>query len=268
MELLTIQGQPASILGLAGQSIDDADAVLLAFTAGINYFFFYNSESENFLGGLKSLLATKREQVLVTTGSESRDLKSLHHYLDSVRHDLNIDQPDIFFLEYVSPADDIKQIQVVLDELRLWQNSGFVRYVGVTTHNRTIALEIIQRHQCDVLMHRYNMAHRKAEEQVLPEAQKANIPLVAFTCTRWGTLLQGHPYWQGKLPTAADCYRYALNNSAVRLALTAPKTKQELVENLSVLHSPQLSNQEIAQWQEYGDLIYGNGQDAFDTQWI
>ncbi|QIR35460.1 aldo/keto reductase [Tolypothrix sp. PCC 7910] len=267
MELVTIQGQPASILGLAGQSIDDA-TISLAFTAGINYFFFYNLESKNFLGGLKSLLARNREQVLVATGSESRDLQSLRNYFDSVRHCLNSDRVDIFFLEYVSPADDMKQVQVLLDELRLWKDSGVVRYVGVTTHNRAIALEMIEHHRCDVLMHRYNMAHRKVEANVLPEAKRANVPLVAFTCTRWGTLLKGHPHWHGKLPTAADCYRYALNNSAVRLALTAPKTRQELEENLAVLHSPQLSNQEIAQWQEYGDLIYGNGQDAFDTQWI
>ncbi|MDZ8068977.1 MAG: hypothetical protein RMY64_25635 [Nostoc sp. DedQUE08] len=74
MELLTLQGQPASVLGLAGQSIDAA-TVLLAFEAGINYFFFYNLESENFLDGLKSLLVTKREQVLVATGSENRDIQ-------------------------------------------------------------------------------------------------------------------------------------------------------------------------------------------------
>ncbi|MDZ7962724.1 MAG: aldo/keto reductase [Aulosira sp. DedQUE10] len=267
MELVTIQRQPASILGLAGQSIDAA-TVLLAFTAGINYFFFYNLESENFLGGLKSLLVAQREQVLVATGSENRDIQSLRNYLDSVRHCLNVDQVDVFFIEYVSPADDMSQVQVVLDELRLWKDSGVVRYVGVTTHNRAIALEMIERHQCDVLMHRYNMAHRKAQEDVLPSAQRASVPVVAFTCTRWGTLLKGHPHWHGKLPMAADCYRYALNNSAVRLALTAPKTRQQLQENLSVLHSPQLSKQEVAHWQEYGDLIYGNGQDSFDTQWI
>ena len=175
MELSTLQGQPASILGLAGQSID-AVTVLLAFAEGINYFFFYNLESENFLGGLKSLLLTNREQVLVATGSEDRDISSLRHYLDSVRHRLDVDRVDVFFAEYVSPADDMTQVQVLLDELRLWKDSGVVRYVGVTTHNRAIALEMIEHHQCDVLMHCYNMAHRKAEEDVLPAAQKVGIP--------------------------------------------------------------------------------------------
>jgi aryl-alcohol dehydrogenase-like predicted oxidoreductase len=267
VELSTLLGQPASILGLAGQSIDAA-TVLLAFEARINYFFFYNLESENFLDGLKSLLVTKREQVLVATGSENRDIQSLRLYLDSVRHRLDVEQVDVFFIEYVSPADDMTQVQVLLDELYSWKDFGLVRYVGVTTHNRAIALEMIERHHCDVLMHRYNMAHRKAEQNVLPAAQKAGIPVVAFTCTRWGTLLKGHHNWQLQPPTAADCYRYTLNHPGVRLALTAPKTRQQLEENLSVLNSPQISKQEVAKWQEYGDLIYGNGQDAFDTQWV
>lgn len=268
MDLKTQAGQKAGILGLAGQQQKDTAIVTAAFEAGINYFFFYNLKSENFLDGLKHLLAAKREQVLVATGSENRDISSLRHYLNSVRHRLDIDGVDVFFAEYVSPGDDMNQVQAVLDEFRSWKDSGLVRYVGVTTHNRPIALELIEQGAYDVLMHRYNMAHRKAEEDVLPAAQKANIPVVAFTCTRWGSLLQGHLNWQGKPPTAADCYRYVLRHPAIHLALTAPKTKQQLEENLSILHAPPLSPQEVAQWQEYGNLVYGTGQDTFDTQWI
>ncbi|MBW4564976.1 MAG: aldo/keto reductase [Mojavia pulchra JT2-VF2] len=160
------------------------------------------------------------------------------------------------------------KVQAVLDELHSWKDKKIVRYVGVTTHNRPIAKQLIEAHQCEVLMHRYNMAHRKAEEDVLPYACVAGVPVVAFTCTRWGSLLKGHPNWQQQPPLATDCYRYALTHPAVRLALTAPKSRQQLQENLSVLHSAQLSTQEVTHWQEYGDLIYGNGQDSFDTQWI
>ncbi|OUL24904.1 aldo/keto reductase [Nostoc sp. 106C] len=260
-------GQKASILGLAAQPQLDVNSVSMAFAAGINYFFFYSLEYNNFLNGLKPLLAEKREQVLVATGSENRDINSLRRYLDSVRHRLDVDSVDVFFVEYVFPGDDSKQVQAVLEELRSQQEKGLVRYVGVTTHNRPIALEMIERNQCDVLMHRYNMAHRKAEEDVLPNANQAGIPVVAFTCTRWGSLLAKHPNWQLQPPTAADCYRYVLRHPAVSLALTAPKTKEQLEENLRVLDALPLSPEEVAHWQEYGDLIYGTGQDAFDTQW-
>lgn len=117
-------------------------------------------------------------------------------------------------------------------------------------------------------MHRYNMAHRKAEEKVFPAAIQAKIPVVAFTCTRWGSLLKGHSNWQYQPPTAADCYRYALHNQAISARLMAPQSLQQLTENLSVLNAPFFSRTEVAHWQKYGDLIYGTGQDSFETQWI
>ncbi len=141
VELVTRAGQKASILGLAGQQQRDTETVAVAFEAGINYFFFYNLKSDNFLDGLKLLLAAKREQILVATGSENRDISSLRRYLDACRHRLNVDGADVFFAEYISPSDDMNQVQAVLDELRSWKEKGLVRYVGVTTHNRPIALE-------------------------------------------------------------------------------------------------------------------------------
>lgn len=261
MHLETLNGQPASILGLAGHQAMDASCVALAFEAGVNYFFFYEFSHENLLSGLKPVAATHREQVLIATGSEERDLGILWQYLD-------VDVVDVFFVEYATPSDDVAQLWAVLDELRVWKERGLIRYVGATTHNRAIALELIKSARIDVLMHRYNMAHRKAEEQVFPMAQQAGIPVIAFTCTRWGQLLQGHPNWQGEIPTAADCYRYALHQKAVHLALTAPKTPAQLKENLSVLHAPELTAEAIARWQDYGALVYGDGQDAFETKWV
>jgi aryl-alcohol dehydrogenase-like predicted oxidoreductase len=154
----------------------DAACIATAFEAGINYFFFYDFTNEKFLAGLRSLLATKREQVLVATGSQERDLNWVRHDFDSVRQQLNIDVVDAFFVEYIYPSEDMQQVEAVLSQLQLWQQKGFVRYVGITTHNRPIALDLIERGKCKLLMHRYNMAHRKAEENVLPSAQIAGIP--------------------------------------------------------------------------------------------
>lgn len=267
MNLVTQQGDSSSILGLAAYPQTDAACVNAAFDLGINYFFFYNFNCESFLDGLKAILAVQREKILVASGSESRNLNSLRHYLEQVRQYLKIDMVDVFFSEYVSPRDDLNQVRAMLDEFRVWKEKGLIRYVGATTHNRSIALELIQSQACDILMHRYNMAHRKAEEDVFPAAMQVKIPIVAFTCTRWGSLLKGHPLWQHQPPTAADCYRYALHNQAVSLALSAPQSLQQLTENLSVLNAPSLVPTEITHWQKYGDLIYGTGQDSFETQW-
>jgi aryl-alcohol dehydrogenase-like predicted oxidoreductase len=268
MHLETLNGQPASLLGLAGSQDMDTSCAAVAFEAGVNYFFFYDVSHENLLNGLKPIVATHREQVLIATGSEQRDKGRLRQYLEQVRRYLDVDVVDVFFAEYVTPHEDVAQIWAVLDELWDSKERALIRYVGATTHNRASALDLIKSDRTEVLMHRYNMAHRKAEEQVFPMAQQAGIPVVAFTCTRWGQLLRGHPNWLREIPTAADCYRYALHQKAVHLALTAPQTQAQLEENLSVLHASELTPEAVVRWQEYGALVYGDGQDAFETRWL
>ena len=156
----------------------DNSCAALAFEAGVNYFFFYDLSHENLLKGLKPIVASQREQVLVATGSSDRNVGRLQQYLDRVRRYLDIDVVDVFFAEYVNPSDDIAQIGAILEELWAWKEKGLIRYVGATTHNRAIALDLINSGKCEVLMHRYNMAHRKAKEQVFPMAQQAGIPVM------------------------------------------------------------------------------------------
>ena len=50
----------------------------------------------------------------------------------------------------------------VLDELRQWKTGGLIRFVGATAHDRSLARRLAADPRVDVLMHRFNMAHRKA----------------------------------------------------------------------------------------------------------
>ncbi len=113
--------------------------------------------------------------------------------------------------------------------------------------------------------------HREgAEEKVFPAALKAGVPVTAFTCTRWGSLLKRPPAWDpGRpVPAAADCYRFVLRHPAVRIALTAPATVRQLYDNLSVLRDgPDLSPEQYRAWEEYGRLVHGDGKGAFETRW-
>ncbi len=268
MPITTLDGTPVTILGLGNHPQMDSNCVPIAWEAGINYFFFYNLTDTNLLDELKSLLSRHREKLVVTTGTSARSLTGLRKYLEQVRCQLDTEVVDIFFAEYISPSDHLEQVQTVIAELQRWKEAGWIRYVGATTHNRSVAVELMESQLGEILMHRYNMAHRKAEAQVLPLARQKEIPVVAFTCTRWGSLLKGHPDWHRKTPTAAECYRFALKHPAIHLALTAPPTPAELEENLEVLQASPMTGEEIEHWQEYGDLIYGNGRDDFETQWL
>ncbi|MDX2213570.1 MAG: aldo/keto reductase [Oculatellaceae cyanobacterium bins.114] len=268
MELMTLNQTPVSCLGLASQYLKESACVSAAFEAGMNYFFSYGLPSRVFLDELKPLLVTQRDSLFVALGSEKRDRKGLNHTLDQIRHTLNIDVIDAFFAEYISPDDELDEIQRLTDELYDWKSKGYIRYVGMSSHSRAIALNLIHLGQCDVLMQRYNMAHRQAETQVFPSAHQANIPVVVFTSTRWSTLLRSPPGWTQPPPTAAECYRFSLHPPGVRLVLTSPATQAELESNLQVLQTPTMTATELAYWQRFGDLVYGTGQDAFETQWV
>jgi hypothetical protein len=71
-------------------------------------------------------------------------------------------------------------------------------------------------------MLRYSAAHPGAEREVFPLLGDPRPGVLAFTATRWGTLLKRHPLWNGDPPSAAECYRYCLAEPAVHIVLTAP----------------------------------------------
>jgi aryl-alcohol dehydrogenase-like predicted oxidoreductase len=176
----------------------------------------------------------------------------------------------VFFAEYVNKVDDPNLIfgdGGVLDQLQEWKGKGWIRYAGATTHDRELARRLAEDPRIDVLMHRYNMAHRKASSEVFPAAIRARIPVVAFTATRWGTLLKPQIDWSGELPSAVDCYRFCLAQEAVHVVLSAPRSLPELDANLQVLRLPRLTDGQCAKWEQYGDLVRGEGTHAFETRW-
>jgi aryl-alcohol dehydrogenase-like predicted oxidoreductase len=269
--ITTLSGSPASCLGLAASPEQDGrDCVRRAFSRGINYFFFYSLGYAGFVRQVARLIRTKRDQVIVASGSGSRKRQSLAAARKKTMDALGTGLIDVFFAEYINPHDDEAAVfgtGGVLDQLQEWKAAGWIRFVGASVHDRMLARRLAQDQRVDLLMHRFNMAHRKAVAELFPMAAKTRTPIVAFTATRWGTLLEPHPQWSDEPPSAADCYRYCLAHSAIKLVLTAPRSAAELDENLAVLDSRKMSRREVCHWERYGDLVRMSGSDAFETRW-
>ena len=89
----------------------------------------------------------------------------------------------------------------------------------------------------DLLMIRYNAAHRGAGQDVFPTTREAGIPVVTFTGLRWRALLEKTPDTppEFRSPTAADCYRFCLATPNVSVALAAPGNRAELDHALTLL---------------------------------
>jgi aryl-alcohol dehydrogenase-like predicted oxidoreductase len=163
--LTTLDGIPASCLGLAAGPKQDPRCVRRAFAGGINYLFFYGPGHTSFIEELAALVPRQREQIIVATGSGSRRVAGLRAARRKLTALLGIGLIDVFFIEYVHPGDNPDVMfgkNGVLDELRQWKTRGWVRFVGATAHDRSLARRLAADPRVDVLMHRFNMAHRKA----------------------------------------------------------------------------------------------------------
>jgi aryl-alcohol dehydrogenase-like predicted oxidoreductase len=255
----SINGTFASSLGLAAYPDQDPDCVGRAFKSGINFFFFYSPGSKRFIKALKPLIEEHRDEIILASGSGSRTAGGLRAARRKIATIAGIEMLDIFFAEYIHPGDKAASVfgtGGVLDELQKWKADGLIRYVGASCHNRTLAKQLAEDPRVEILMHRFNMAHRKAADEVFPSAIKSETRVVAFTATRWGTLLEENADWSGEPLTAADCYRYCLAHPAVHVVLTAPESIQELDENVRVLKLPPMDRESLRHWERFGDIIY------------
>lgn len=268
----TTSGTKAGVLGLAAHPEQDAQCVRRAFESGINYFFFYGPSSRGFIQALKPLIKEHRDEVIVASGSGSRSVSGVRAARRKIATAAGVDVLDIFFAEYIHPGDKTAAVfgrGGVLDELQKWKAEGLIRHAGATCHDRRLARQLAEDPRVEILMHRFNMAHRKAAAEVFPSAISSKTPVVAFTATRWGTLLEGDAGWPDAPPTAADCYQYCLSQPAVQVVLTAPKSIQELDQNVRVLKLPPMKRECRKKWERFGDIVYerSGSRAAYESRW-
>jgi aryl-alcohol dehydrogenase-like predicted oxidoreductase len=145
-----------------------------------------------------------------------------------------------------------------LTYLRDAQRDGVVRQVGVTSHQRKLAARMAQSGLLDLVMIRYNAAHRGAEQDLFPVTEPLGLPVIAYTALRWGALLQPTPDdpLGFVVPRAPQWYRFVLQNPAVAVTLAAPQTRAELEEDLRVLEATgPLTDSEYAHLAAHGERV-------------
>jgi predicted aldo/keto reductase-like oxidoreductase len=188
-------------------------------------------------------LGRRRQDVVVCVQFEARTAADAGQELDRILAQLQTDYVDVLTFYYVEARqewDEIRGPGGALEFCAEAQRAGRVRLLGVTSHQRPLAAEIARAGLLDLLMIRYNAAHRGAETEVFPTTAALGMPVVVYTCLRWGALLRGTPEDPPgfAVPRAPAWYRFALQHPAVTVALMAPDTRAELDEDLTVLEAP------------------------------
>lgn len=251
-------GLSVSRLGLAGGYGVPAAAVEKAFYEyGINYFYWSSPRRPGMREGLRALAKNNREEIIVVLQSYDHIGLTVKRSVQKGLKTLGVDYADVALLglhNWYPPK------KVVNEALKL-KESGMVRFIAMSGHNRKLFGKITQQDgsPIDIFMVRYSAAHRGAEDEIFPYLSGQSRPgITTYTATRWGKLLNPKKTPPGKKPlTASDCYRFVLSNPHVDLCMMGPASEREMEEGIEAIEKGPLSDQEMESAVKIGDYIHG-----------
>ena len=192
----TTQPRTVCRLGLAtrGDNNLQPSDIVYAVERGVNFLNWCGSPDA--LSQTIAGLGARREEVIVCVQFEARTAPAAELELARILNDLGTAYVDVLTFYYVEQAEEWRQISGPGGSLgfcRAAQQDGRVRLLGLTSHQRRLAADIARSGVLDLLMVRYNAAHRGAESDVFPVTDSQGIPVVVYTCLRWGALLRSTP---------------------------------------------------------------------------
>jgi aryl-alcohol dehydrogenase-like predicted oxidoreductase len=237
-------------LGLSGSYFPGVAALRHGIDAGMNYVFAYPWDFHT-ARAIRELPAAEREKLVVATGVGNLGWAA-RRALEGALRRLRTDWIDVFQIYFVGNG---KLRPRTLELLRRFQEQGKVRHIAISTHHRGYAGALVREGALDVLMMRYNAAHRGAEREIFPHLEASRPGVVSYTATRWGKLLRRPKGWTGRAPSAGDCYRFVLGNPHVHVCLTAPRNRAELDENLAAVRRGPLCGEEMEWMRRFGDAV-------------
>jgi len=232
--------------------------IIYAFEKGIN-FFLWASHMPGYIPAsinLKKILSGYRDKIIFSSCACFWSLpNSFERILQRHLRWSDAGHIDIFFLGMVRKIPDEKMV----DRLLKLRERGFFRFLGISTHSRKLGVQIMQSLPVDVLMIRYNMAHRGAEEEFFPFIPEKNRPgIIGFNATKHKRLLKRPKGWKEDraIPTAGDCYRFVLSNSSIDMVLAGPMNRQQIDQAIEAVEKGPLPEEDLNWMQEFGNLIH------------
>lgn len=222
---------------------------------GINTFLFH-FWMRPLVEGLRRLIrAGHRDDLVLIAEAGLPTGRFVRRAWDRHARAVGTDRIDVFLLGWVRARWYVTgRTWPTMEALR---DRGAVRAIGFSSHNRRLAAQLAHDLQPDVLMLRYNAAHRGAEAEVFATLPTPRPGIIAYTATRWGMLLQPLPdrgFPAGM--TAGECYRFALSHPSVDLVLCAARSAEELRADVTAVREGPLAGARMEEVQRFGDAVH------------
>jgi aryl-alcohol dehydrogenase-like predicted oxidoreductase len=221
-------------------------------------FFFWGAiRRVDFGRAVRRLAKRSRERVTIAIQTFARRAWLVRPSVEIARRRLGVDVIDVLGLGFWNEPPP----RAIVDCALRLRDRGIVRSVVVSSHDRRTLATLIADPAYDGVMVRYNAAHLGAEADVFPLAQSRRRAVLAYTATRWGSLLLPESAPPGeRAPRGADCYRFALSHDAVGGCLAGPKDARELDGVLEALDAGPMTADELAWMRRVGANVRARGR--------
>lgn len=240
-------------LGLGSSYGISRESCLRAFDSGVNYFFWGSARTEGMAHAIRELSTSHRDDLVVVVQCYVRFPYLIRRSVEKGIKALGIERADVLLLGwYDSPPAE--KIFAAVEELRA---RGLYRHLGISTHHRPLVSQMSGDPSIGVFHLRYNAAHPGAEQDVFAHLPSVDPPgIVSFTNTSWGQLLDPSRMPPGETcPPAEDCYRFALSEPCVDVAVCGPKNDAELSSALLAIQRGPLDHEEMLKMRRIGKHI-------------
>ncbi|MBC8246713.1 MAG: aldo/keto reductase [Deltaproteobacteria bacterium] len=245
-------------LGISSSFGASAAAFEEAFDRGCNYFTwgtFIRGNSPQMRQAISNITGSgRRSDLVVAMLTYAHNALLTEYFFSKGLKAAGITYADVLLLGWFPKRPP----QKVIDGALRLKRKGLVRFIGLTSHNRKLFPELADEDLIDVFHVRYNAAHRGAESETFPFLAKESRPgVVSFTATAWQKLLKPKKMPPGEpVPTAADCYRFALSHPGVDVCMMGAKNIDQMRENLTILESGPMTAEELKRMKKIGDMVY------------
>jgi aryl-alcohol dehydrogenase-like predicted oxidoreductase len=251
--MLGRSGLEVGKLGLAGSFGIDAEAVERAFhELGIDYFF-VTPRMKPMVEGLKRLSAAgHRDQLVLAAGAMLPFGWSVRRAWEKTVRALGVDRLDVFHVFWVQAEWYVRDS--TWREMQKLRDEGLIRATAISCHDRPLARRLADELALDVLMIRYNAAHRGAESEIFATLSPESRPgIVSYTATRWGRLLKPASGLGPMSPP--ECYRFAVSHPAVDVVLCGARSFEELVADAEGVRQGPLDPPRLDEIRRFGDAV-------------
>ena len=172
----------ATNFGVEGVDLD------WALEQDVNYVF-WTPNARLVTKSLKVALKSDRESLILACGPTTGCFGGcIKRACEKLLKKLDTEYLDIFQLFWLGRTS--AWTPSTIDALVSLRESGMVRAIGVSIHDRKRAGKLAEDSPLDMLMIRYNATHPGAEIDIFPHLAKRKPAIVAYTATRWRGLLK------------------------------------------------------------------------------